>query len=58
MCKVFFNSAAVFAIAHKELPSAKLYIDALETKKKKSFIEKLNRIHPIMEPSGNSEIIF
>ena len=55
---MFFNSAAVFAIAHKELPSAKLYIDALERKKKKSFIEKLNRIHPIMEPSGNSEIIF
>ena len=55
---MFSNSAAVFAIAHKELPSAKLYIDALETKKKKSFIEKLNQIHPVMEPSGNPEIIF
>ena len=48
-CKVFFNSAAVLEMADKELSSAKLYIDALETKKNKSFIEKLNRTGPVME---------
>ena len=37
-------------MADKELSSAKLYIDALETKKNKSFIENLNRIGPVMEP--------
>ena len=36
-------------MADKELSSAKLYIDALETKKNKSFIEKLNRTGPVME---------
>ena len=48
--KVLFNSATVFAKADKELSSPRLYIDALETKKNKSFIEKLNRIGPVMEP--------
>ena len=57
-CKVFFNSVTVFAAADKELSSAKLCIDALETKKNKSFIEKLNRIGPVMEPWGTPEIIF
>ena len=47
--KVFFNSATVLAMTYKELPSAKLSIDALETKKSKSFIEKLNRVGPVME---------
>ena len=37
-------------MADKELSSLKLYIDALETKKNKSFIKKLNRIGPVMEP--------
>ena len=49
-CKVFFNSVTVFVAAEKDLSSAKLYIDALETKKSKSFIGKLNRIGPAMEP--------
>ena len=48
-CKAFFNSATVFAKADKELSSANLYNDTFETKNK-SFIEKLNRIGPIMEP--------
>ena len=48
-CEVFSNSAAVFEMADKELSSAKLYIDAIETKKNKSFIGKLNRIGPVME---------
>ena len=48
--KVIFNSVTVFAAADKELSSANLHIDALETKKNKSFIEKLNRIGPAMEP--------
>ena len=48
-CKVFFNSVIVFAMADILL-SAKLYIDALETKKNNSFIDKLNRIGPVMEP--------
>ena len=47
-CKVFFNSVTVFTAADKELPSAKLYIDAFETKKNKSFIKKLNRIGPLL----------
>ena len=49
-CKVFFNSVTDFAEADKELSSAELYIDALETKRNKSFIEKLNRIGPVMVP--------
>ena len=49
-CEVFFNSVTVFAAIDKELSSAKLYIDALETKKNKPFIEKLNGISPVMEP--------
>ena len=57
-CQVFFNSATVFAMADKELSSLKLYIDELETKKNKSFIKKLNRIGPVMEPWGTPEIIF
>ena len=47
---MFFNSAIVFAMADKELPSGKLYIHARETKKSKSFIEKLNKIDPVLEP--------
>ena len=47
--KVYLNSVTVFATAGKELLSVKLYIDVLETKKNKSFIEKLNRIGPFME---------
>ena len=47
--KCFFNSARVFAMADKGLSSAKLYIDALKTKKSKSFIEKLNGIGSVME---------
>ena len=42
-CKIFFNSATVFEMTDKELSSAKLYIDALETKKKKSYIEKIKK---------------
>ena len=49
-CKVLFNSVTDFAEADKELSSAELYIDALETKRSKSFIEKLNRIGPVMVP--------
>ena len=49
-CKVFFNSATVFAMTDKELSLMKLYTDALETKKNEPFIEKLNRISPVMEP--------
>ena len=41
--KIFFNSATVFEMTDKELSSAKLYIDALETKKKKSYIEKIKK---------------
>ena len=48
--KVLFNSPLVFAMADKELSSLKLYTDTLETKKNKSFIEKLNKISPVMEP--------
>ena len=48
-CKVFLNAVTVFAAADKELSSAKLYIDELETKKIKSFIEKLNTVGPVME---------
>ena len=55
---MFLNSATDFAMADKELSLAKLYIDALETKKNKSSIEKLNRTGPVMEPSRNPEIIF
>ena len=47
---MFFNSVTVFAAANKELSSAKLCIDALETEKNKSFIEKLKRVGPVMEP--------
>ena len=47
---MLFNSVTLFAAADKELPSAKLCIDALETKKNKSFIEKLNRIGAAIEP--------
>ena len=49
-CKAFFNFERVFAMADKELSSAMLYIDALKTKKNKSFIEKLNRIGPVKDP--------
>ena len=38
--KVFFDSVTVFAASDKELSSAKLYYDALETKKNKSFMAK------------------
>ena len=44
-CFLVFNSATVFSMGDKEL-----YFDALETKKNKSFIEKLNRIGPVMDP--------
>ena len=48
---MFFNSATVFVTADKELFTvAKLFTDALETKKKKSFIANLNMIGPVMEP--------
>ena len=46
---MFFNSATVFAKAGKKLSPAKLYIDAIKTKKNKSFVEKLNKIGPVME---------
>ena len=42
-------------MADKELSSATLYFDAHETKKNKSFIEKLNRIGLAMEPWGAPE---
>ena len=45
-------------MADKGLSSAKLYIDALKTKKSKSFIEKLNGIGSVMEHWGTPEIIF
>ena len=48
-CKVFFNSARVFAMTDKDLSSAKLHIDAFETKNNKPFTEKLNRIGFVME---------
>ena len=57
-CKVFFNSVTGFAAADKELSLAKFCIDALETKKNKSFMEKLNRIGRVMESCGTPEIIF
>ena len=44
-------------MAEKELSPAKLCINAFETKKNKSLVEKLNRIGPIMDPSGTPEII-
>ena len=56
-CKVFFDSARVFAMSDKELSSAKFYIDALVAKENTSFIEKLSRIGLVMEPSGIPEII-
>ena len=57
-CKVFFNSAIAFPEADKVLSSAKLYLDAIETKKKKWFLEKLNRIDPVMKPWWTPEIMF
>ena len=56
--KVFFNSATVFAMADKELSSAKLNIDALKTKKNISIIENSYKIGPVMEPCGTPECIF
>ena len=56
-CKLIFT-VTVFAAADKQLSSVKLYIDALETKKNKSFIEKLNRVGPVMEPLRTPETIF
>ena len=46
--KVVFNSLTFFAMADKGLSSLKLYIYALETKKNKSYIKKLNRIGPVL----------
>ena len=57
-CKMLLNSITAFAAADKELSSAKLYIDAHEAKKNKSFVKKLNRIGPVMEPWETPEIIF
>ena len=57
-CKVLLSSITAFAAPDKKLSSAKLYIDAPEAKKNKSFIKKLNRIGSVVEPWETPEIIF
>ena len=53
----FVNSATFYGKAEKVLSSAKLYINVFEIKKNKSFIEKLNKIDPVLEPLGTPETI-
>ena len=58
MERSFLNSITFFAVAGKDLSTAKLYIDTLETKKNKSFFKKWDRIGLVMELWRTPEIIF
>ena len=52
------NSNIVSAKADNVLSLAKLWSEALDTRKNKSFIDRLKNIGPNIEPWGTPDIIF